>query len=148
MTATPPLTHPPPVLSSPQTTGSQLRELFAKFGAVSSVRLVKDPATRVSRGFAFVVMTTPDEVDAALKGVSGTMLDGNAVRVARAMHKKPHDKTPGRCKRMHSLTHPERERDQTVLTMWLTLAPWLEPTRHGPQGGLLQVPRGQWRQLP
>jgi RNA recognition motif-containing protein len=49
------------------TTDQDLSDLFARVGAVESVRVMRDMATGRARGFAFVQMSTDDE---ALKAIT------------------------------------------------------------------------------
>lgn len=58
-----------------------LRTVFERFGRVSSVRVVCDPATRKSRGFAFVLMPSIDDADEATKRLSGSVLMGRQLTV-------------------------------------------------------------------
>jgi RNA recognition motif-containing protein len=44
----------------------ELLEMFEEYGAVKSVRIIKDRYTKKSRGYAFVKM---DDKDAALKAI-------------------------------------------------------------------------------
>lgn len=48
------------------TTESELREFFCKFGEIESVSIKMDPYTRVSRGFAFMVFQNPKAIDKLL----------------------------------------------------------------------------------
>ncbi|ENN73462.1 hypothetical protein D910_09018, partial [Dendroctonus ponderosae] len=43
-----------------------LREYFSKYGDISEVMVMKDPATRRSRGFGFITFTDPSSVDKVL----------------------------------------------------------------------------------
>ena len=52
---------------SPGVTEADLRLLFSRAGAVTEVKLMLDPATFQSRGFAFVTMATPESAVAALR---------------------------------------------------------------------------------
>jgi RNA recognition motif-containing protein len=68
-----------------QTTEQSLRELFMQAGNVSSVALIKEPGTQRSKGFAFVEMGSPSEVQKAISMFSGYTLDDRqlTVNVAR-----------------------------------------------------------------
>jgi RNA recognition motif-containing protein len=48
------------------TTQDEINTLFAQAGTVSSVDLVKDKGTGLSKGFAFVAMPTQAEADKAI----------------------------------------------------------------------------------
>jgi hypothetical protein len=58
----------------------ELRELFATYGEVRSVRIMKDRATRRPRGFAFVEMGEPQAAK-AIKGLDGREFMGRPLRV-------------------------------------------------------------------
>lgn len=68
-----------------QTTEQSLRELFMQAGTVTSVALIKEPGTQRSKGFAFVEMGSPSEVQKAISMFNGYSLDERqlAVSVAR-----------------------------------------------------------------
>jgi len=65
---------------SRQTTEEKLNEAFAAFGAVESVRIVKDAASGESKGFGFVTMPVDDEAQAAITGMNGKDLDGQTIK--------------------------------------------------------------------
>ena len=54
-----------------QTTSQELQELFAQAGTVESASVVEDRETGRSRGFAFVEMSTKEEVAAAIEQFNG-----------------------------------------------------------------------------
>jgi squid-like protein len=58
-----------------ETGDNDIREYFSRFGEVESVNLKTDPNTGRSRGFAFVVFTTTDPVEAVLN--AGELIIGN-----------------------------------------------------------------------
>jgi len=64
----------------------QVRELFAQYGGVESVRLITDRDTGRPRGFGFVEMD-PDDAVAAIEALNGTELDGRALRVNEAQER-------------------------------------------------------------
>jgi RNA recognition motif-containing protein len=66
---------------------AELQELFAPFGAVDSVNVMRDNATGRARGFAFVEMTTNAEAEAAASGLNGHELGGRALTVNEAKPK-------------------------------------------------------------
>jgi RNA recognition motif-containing protein len=71
------------------TTEDSIRTAFAAFGEVSEVKLMLDRETGRSRGFSFVTMGSPEAAQKALTSMSGTMLDGRALRVDHAEERKP-----------------------------------------------------------
>jgi RNA recognition motif-containing protein len=64
-----------------------LRNLFAQYGTVESVKIITDRDTGNSKGFAFVEMSTDAEAQAAISGTNGVELDGRAIKVNEAMDK-------------------------------------------------------------
>ncbi len=65
----------------------QLRELFAQYGYVHSVRIMTDRVTRRPRGFAFVEMDAK-AADKAIKSLDGTDFFGRQLRVNEGLEKK------------------------------------------------------------
>jgi RNA recognition motif-containing protein len=73
---------------------SDLRNVFERYGRVSSVRVVTDPSTNLCRGFAFIGMPSLDDADEALHQASGMTLGGRQLRVS-ACNDKRADGKPG-----------------------------------------------------
>jgi RNA recognition motif-containing protein len=69
-----------------------LRGLFAPFGQVSSVSLIKDKFTGQSRGFAFVEMANMAEAQKAIQGLNGKDFKSRALTVNAA---RPREERPG-----------------------------------------------------
>lgn len=69
---------------SHQATEADVQQAFAAFGQVASATIIKDRASGESRGFAFVEMPVKDEADAALAGLGGKELLGQALIVSEA----------------------------------------------------------------
>jgi len=69
------------------TTEPQLRSIFEVHGAVERVSIVMDKETGRSKGFAFVEMTQASEADKACLALSGSDLEGRALRVNEAKPK-------------------------------------------------------------
>ena len=76
-----------------QTTEQNLRELFMQAGSVTSVALIKEPGTQRSKGFAFVEMGSPSEVQKAIGMFSGYTLDERQLTVSVA---RPREERGGR----------------------------------------------------
>jgi RNA recognition motif-containing protein len=66
------------------TTESDLREMFAHYGAVESASLVTDRDTGRSRGFGFVEMTNDTEAVSAISGLNGKDSGGRPLTVNEA----------------------------------------------------------------
>ena len=73
------------------TTEAQLREAFSAHGVVEEINLMMDRATGRPRGFGFVTMSTPEEAQAAIAGLSGKSIDGRdlTVNIARPREERP-----------------------------------------------------------
>ena len=66
------------------TTESQMRDLFAAHGTVTSASLVMDRETGRPRGFGFVEMSNDSEAQAAMSALNGTNVDGRDLTVNEA----------------------------------------------------------------
>jgi RNA recognition motif-containing protein len=62
-------------------TPDELRALFQTYGPVEDVKIMIDPETRYSRGFAFVEMTNDLEAKKAISHLNGVMVEGKPIRV-------------------------------------------------------------------
>ena len=62
-------------------TEDSLRELFAPFGEVTSVKIIKDRLTDRSRGFGFVEMENKDEAESAIQKIDGNEVEGRNMKV-------------------------------------------------------------------
>ena len=67
-----------------ETTGDDLKTLFAEAGTVESVSLIEDRETGRSRGFGFVEMQTKEEGTAAVEKFNGTEFAGRPLKVNEA----------------------------------------------------------------
>ena len=66
-----------------QTTESDIREAFERFGAVESVAIITDRDTGRSKGFGFVEMSEED-ANKAIASLNGADLDGRKLTVNEA----------------------------------------------------------------
>jgi len=73
------------------TTGSDLEQLFAQHGSVTSAEVIQDRDTGRSKGFGFVQMGTDAEAQAAIAALNGQQHDGRALTVNEA---KPREDRP------------------------------------------------------
>jgi RNA recognition motif-containing protein len=72
----------------PYETGeADLRDLFARAGAVDSVAVMRDMATGRARGFAFVEMSTDEEAQKAIAELNQYQLGGRSLTVNEARPK-------------------------------------------------------------
>jgi len=77
----------------PTTTEAQLKDLFAPYGAVETVTIVKDRDTSGPRGFAFVEMKDAAAAKAAIESLNGFRLNDRAISLNEARPKLDHDET-------------------------------------------------------
>jgi RNA recognition motif-containing protein len=66
-----------------------IRKAFAVYGTVTTVNIIKDPATQKSRGFAFVQMANNAEAQAAIAALNGKDFLGRPLTVNEARPRTP-----------------------------------------------------------
>jgi RNA recognition motif-containing protein len=69
-------------------TSSDLEQLFAQHGAVTSAQVINDRDTGRSKGFGFVEMGSDEEAAAAITAVNGQQHDGRTLTVNEARPKE------------------------------------------------------------
>lgn len=70
-------------------TSESLNELFAKFGTVTSAKIVMDRDTGRSKGFGFVEMSSDDEAAQAIEKLNGQDHGGRSLVVNEARPMEP-----------------------------------------------------------
>ncbi len=70
------------------TNDAELQDLFAKFGTVSSAKVITDRETGRSRGFGFVEMPSDDEGKDAMLGLNNKEIEGRAMSVSVAKERE------------------------------------------------------------
>ena len=68
-------------------TEDALGQLFAQYGQVQSVNIIKDKYSGQSRGFGFVEMGTDEEAKQAIEKLNGYTLEGRNIVVKEALPK-------------------------------------------------------------
>lgn len=68
-------------------TEDTLGQLFAQYGQVQSLNIIKDRYSGKSRGFGFVEMTTDEEAQKAIEKLNGYNLEGRNIVVKEALPK-------------------------------------------------------------
>ncbi|MEI7613883.1 MAG: RNA-binding protein [Betaproteobacteria bacterium] len=68
---------------------NDLEEMFAPHGTVTSAQVITDRETQRSKGFAFVEMSSEQEVQAAIAALNGKSIDGRALTVNEARPQEP-----------------------------------------------------------
>ena len=86
---------------NPGTKPETIRSLFEPLGTIHHFKLMTEPDTGLSRGFAFVEMQDA-EAAAAIAGLEGRMVDGQPIHV-REGRPKLHRASPARS-RVHGPT--------------------------------------------
>jgi RNA recognition motif-containing protein len=61
-----------------------LKEVFAEFGEIESIKIIKDKFSGQSKGFGFVEMPSNSEADKAIKALNGSPMKGQAMKVNQA----------------------------------------------------------------
>ncbi len=72
----------------------ELQEVFAPFGEVKSVNIIKDKFSGEPRGFGFVEMAEKDAATAAITELDGKEVKGRKIRVSEAQPRP--ERTGGR----------------------------------------------------
>lgn len=62
-------------------TETDLSELFAQYGEVTSTVVPKDRETGRPRGFAFVEMVSQEAAESAIRALDGTQFEGRDLKV-------------------------------------------------------------------
>jgi cold-inducible RNA-binding protein len=65
-----------------------LQQRFGEFGSVLSAKVMMDRDSGRSKGFGFVEMSSPDEAQAAIRGLNGKMIEGRDMVVNEARPKE------------------------------------------------------------
>lgn len=71
---------------------SELRELFAQFGDIKSVKIIKDQFSGESRGFAFVDMPDTSSANQAINALDAKEFDGRKLKINEAKPKSTEGK--------------------------------------------------------
>ena len=90
-----------------RTTEDDLRQLFAEYGEVSSVKIISDRETGRSRGFGFVEMPNQAEAEAAINAINDTDVGGRNLRVNEA---RPRTDRPARPRLHRGTSRPAYRR--------------------------------------
>ncbi len=74
-------------------TEEELREMFLRYGEVSSLNLIMDRYSGQSKGFGFIEMPNNSEADQAIKGLNKSMLKGREIKVNQSDERRNKKKT-------------------------------------------------------
>ncbi len=70
-----------------------LEEVFAKFGAVKSCKIINDRETGRSKGFAFVEMNESSDGQKAIDELNGKEIEGRTLKVNEARPRAPRERS-------------------------------------------------------
>ena len=65
-------------------TEDELKEVFGKYGEVTSAKIISDKYSGRSKGFGFIEMTNDDEAKEAIENIDGTDVKGRNIKVNQA----------------------------------------------------------------
>ncbi|KXK38014.1 MAG: RNA recognition motif containing protein, partial [Candidatus Hinthialibacteria bacterium OLB16] len=71
-----------------QTTEDELREVFGRYGEVSSAEIIQDRMTGRSKGFGFIEMPNRAEAEAAIQGLNESEMNERRIMVNEARPKR------------------------------------------------------------
>lgn len=66
------------------TTEDNLKTLFAEFGEIESIKVIKDRFSGRSKGFGFIEMPSNSEAEQAILALNKKRIDGNNIKVRSA----------------------------------------------------------------
>lgn len=75
-------------------TDDQMTQLFAAYGTVQAVNIVKDKYTGKSRGFGFVEFAVDEDADKAAAALNDTDQDGRKIVVKEALPRTDRPQAP------------------------------------------------------
>ena len=84
---------------SPDVGKDDLTEMFAKFGEVKEIRLIKDKFRGKFKGFAFIEMPSYEQAQKAIEETNGMEFKERALTVSEANPKKPRSRGRGKRRR-------------------------------------------------
>jgi len=65
-------------------TEGALKDAFSEFGEVTSVNIVKDRFSGLSKGYGFIEMPNNSEADKAVKALNGSVLEERRIKISQA----------------------------------------------------------------
>jgi RNA recognition motif-containing protein len=77
---------------SRESSENEVQKAFEEYGEVTSVKLIKDKFTGMSKGFGFIEMPNKEEADKAIKNLDGMRMNGRVLNVAIAKPKSDDDR--------------------------------------------------------
>ncbi|NIA23283.1 MAG: RNA-binding protein [Proteobacteria bacterium] len=77
-------------------TEDELKEAFAKYGEVTSVKIISDKYSGRSKGFGFVEMSVDADAEKAINALNETELKDRNIKVMKAHPKKEYPRNERR----------------------------------------------------
>lgn len=77
------------------TTEDELRQAFAEYGQIESVKIIKDRDTFKSRGFGFVEIPNKGDAERAIEELHGSVLGSKEITVNEARPKSNRNNSGG-----------------------------------------------------
>ena len=74
---------------SKQVTDAQLNDLAVPYGKLVSANVATERSSGESKGFGFIEFTSADEARAAMTGLDGREVNGQALKVSEAKPRNP-----------------------------------------------------------
>lgn len=81
---------------SPEIETHTLKEAFAPFGEISNCRIVRDPQTLKSKGYAFVSFVKKSDAENAINSMNGQWLGSRSIRTNWSTRKPPPPRAPNK----------------------------------------------------
>ncbi len=66
----------------------ELREVFEKYGEVTSSKIISDKYSGRSKGFGFIEMSNDNDANEAIENLDGTDVKGRDLKVNKARERK------------------------------------------------------------
>ncbi len=66
----------------------ELKEVFEKYGEVTSAKIISDKYSGRSKGFGFIEMANDNEADEAIENLDGVDVKGRNLKVNKARERK------------------------------------------------------------
>jgi RNA recognition motif-containing protein len=85
------------------------KELFEKFGTVSSARIIVDKRSGRSKGYGFIEMPDEEEAKKAIEGLNETEIEGRKIGVTASIEKTQEEKDRDRERRDNFKSRNNRE---------------------------------------
>ncbi|KAK9469323.1 putative transformer-SR ribonucleoprotein, partial [Lipomyces arxii] len=79
----------------PSVTDDVLKVTFGEHGTVDNINIMREPHTKISRGFGFVTFTEPNSAAVAMEALQGAPIEGKPIKIELAKRSKPRTPTPG-----------------------------------------------------